>query len=86
MWVTLNLVPYSISITLFYFEVGNHRVFIVDFLYEVLLGNEFVPIVKPNIRRLISYQEIAVENYIMRGEELFERYKIVEKLKKLEAN
>ena len=53
-------------------------------MYEVLLGSEFIPIVKLDMRWIISYQEIVVENYLIRGEELFERYKILEKLDKLE--
>ena len=78
-----NLSPCGSSIALFYFEVGNYRAFIIDFLYEALLESEFALIVKLAIRRLVSCQETAVENYITKGEELFKRHKMVEKLSEL---
>ena len=56
----------------------------IDFLYNVLLGSKFILIVKLEMRRLILRQEIVVDNYIIRGEELFKRHKMVEKLSELE--
>jgi len=37
-----------------YFRIGDHGAFVVDFLIEEILGDEFVPIYKVNIKRLIS--------------------------------
>ena len=49
-----------------------------------MLGSKFILIVKLAMRRLISYQETVVDNYITRREELFKRYKMIKKLSKLE--
>ena len=74
------LVPCSVSIVPFYFRVGDHRAFIVDFPYEILLESNFIPMVKPEMRRLVSYQEKAMENYLTKGKELFERHNMLGKV------
>jgi len=53
-WVSPVLVLCSVSIVPFYFEVGDYRAFIINFLYKILLESDFVPIVKPEMRRLVS--------------------------------
>ena len=78
--------PSTLSIAPFSFEVGDHQAFIVDFQLDSLLGDEFVPIAKPEIRHLISSQEQSVYNYINRGEELFNHHKVSEKIERLSSN
>ena len=68
------------SIAPFYFRVGHHRVIIVNFLIELIIEDEFVLMAKPSIRKLISNQPQSVDNYIQRGEKLFNHYKIPEKI------
>ena len=53
-WSTPNLAPCASSIAPFLFRVRDHRVFIVDFKLESILGDEFILIAKPDIYRLIS--------------------------------
>ena len=53
-WVTPNINPTTVSITPFYFGAGNHRLFILDFQLETILGSEFIPMYKVDMRRLIS--------------------------------
>ena len=48
-----RLRPYTTSITLFHLGVGDHRIFIIDFSKELTMGEGFVPICKPSMRRLI---------------------------------
>ena len=64
------------SITLFYFRVRDHHVFILDFSLEVFLDNEFILIVKLDIRHLISYKPNSIFDYLVRSKELFNYYRI----------
>ena len=77
------MIPYTSSITPFYFEVGDHRVIIIDFPMKLLTGDEFVLMAKSKIKRIISSQLQSVENYISISKELFNHYKIADKLDKL---
>ena len=70
-WSSLRSRLYTTSIALFHLDVGDHRIFIVNFPKELIIGEGFVPIYKPSIRRLISYQPKAILTYIERGESLF---------------
>ena len=74
------------SIALFHLGAGDYRVFIVDFPKELIMGEDFVPICKPSMRRLISYQPKALLNYNERGESIFKQYRIEEKLEKIESS
>ena len=73
-WVIPNINPTIVSITPFYFRAGNHRLFVLDFQLETILGSEFIPICKVDIKRLISSQLQSVTNYIERSEQLFEEH------------
>ena len=50
----------------------------------MVIGSRFIPICKPSMRRLISYQPRSVQNYIGYAEFLFRHYKIKEKLEVLQ--
>ena len=63
-----------------YFRVGDHRCFILNFHIEKFLGEEFIPIYKPEIRRLTTKQPKAVHNYIQRAKTLFHHHQIEQKL------
>jgi len=75
-----NTRPLVVSITLFYFGVGDHRSFVLDFSLDTILGLEFIPMYRINIRRLISCQPQSVENYINRSKQLFKEYHIYRKI------
>ena len=53
-WVTPNIIPSVASIVLLNFGVGNYRVFVIDFLTELILGNKFMLIYKVEMKRLIT--------------------------------
>ena len=63
--------PYASSIYLFYLGARDFYIFVVDFLIEVIMGSDFIPIYRLAIRRLISCQSKVVENYIAYGKFLF---------------
>ena len=56
---------------------------ILDFPKESFLGNEFILICKPEIRRLTTKQPKAVQNYIKRAEKLIIDHRIEYKLEEL---
>jgi len=63
-WVSPLLKPCTSSIAPFYLEAGNHIIFIVDFPIELVMGDRFILICRPSIRRLISCHPSSVSNYI----------------------
>ena len=77
------MTPSASSITPFYFGVEDYRAIIVNFLMELITGDEFVLITKSSMRRLLSIQLQSIENYIKRSEELFDHHKITEKMESL---
>jgi len=78
--------PIAASIIPFWFGIGNHRAFIINFPINVILGKEFISIYKPQMYRLISVQPKLVENYLQKAENLFIEYKIEEKLENLKKS
>ena len=53
------------SIAPFYLGAGDYRIFVVDFLKELIMGDRFVPLCKLLMRRLISCQPRVVSNYLV---------------------
>ena len=51
-WTTLNLLLFNLSILSYYFSMGNHRVFIVDFPISFFVEDSFIPIEKLDMRHL----------------------------------
>ena len=82
-WVSPSLCPKAISISPFLFSVGDHRVIIVDFDIDLILGSGFIPICPIQMRRLNSKQEKSVENYLWRAKNLMIHHKIPVKLDRL---
>ena len=76
----------AVSIIPLYFEIGDHRAFVVNFSIEEILGDKFVPMYKVDMRRLISCQLSSIANYILRAKELFDQYWILEKLQQLRTD
>ena len=58
----------------------------MDFPKELIMGDDFIPLCKPSIRRLISCQSNVVSNYLVKGECLFTHYRINEKIARLDQN
>ena len=70
----------------FYLGTGDHRVFVVDFPMEYLMGSRFIPICYPSMRRLILCQLKSVTNYLGHAEFLFKHNRIKEKLDRIEES
>ena len=72
--------PSSLSILPYYFSIGDHRCFIVDFLMEYFIREGTIPIVQSEMRWLTISQLKVIENYITSAEASFKYHKINEKL------
>jgi len=75
---------YTASLALFHLGIGDYRIFVVDFLKELIMGDRFVSLCKPSMRRLISCQPRAVSNYLVQSEFLFQQHRIQEKVARIE--
>jgi len=53
-WSSLRMHPRAASIVLFHLGVGDHRIFVVDFPKDLIMGEGFVPLCKLSMRRLVS--------------------------------
>ena len=83
-WVSPNLRPCASSMAPFYMGAGDHRIFVVDFSIDMVMGSRFILICKLSMRRLISCQPCLVQNYIGYAEFLFRHHRIKEKLEVLQ--
>ena len=68
---------------LYYFRIGGHRYFIVDFSHELIIGERFLPIARPEMRRLTLNQPKVISNYLQNAEHLIQHYKIKYKIDNL---
>ena len=59
-WMTPNFTLSVLSIIPYYFAVGDHRYFIIDFPMHLFMGEGFIPIARPEMRRLTLSQKGAV--------------------------
>ena len=85
-WISPSLRPCASSMALFYLGAGDHRVFIVDFPMEYIIGSRFVLMCYSSMRRLIFCQPQSVKNYLEYSEFLFKHYRIKEKLDSIEKS
>jgi len=74
------------SIAPFWFSIGDHKAFIIDFPIDVILGKEFILIYRPQMHCLFLIQPRSIENYLQRVEQLFIEHKIEEKLENLDKS
>ena len=74
-WETPIINPTNLSILLHHFAVGDHRCFIVDFPMYSFMGDSFIPIVTPEMRRLTLSNKGAVERCLSRAESLLDHHK-----------
>ena len=49
-WSSPRIYLYASSIALFYLWAGDYRIFIVDFLKELLMDKGYIPLCKPSMR------------------------------------
>ena len=76
MWTSPNHIQSLLSIMPNYFSIGEHRCFTIDFPKDLILGEGFIPVAHPEIRRLTSKQPKALANYLQTSKQLFKHHKI----------
>jgi len=80
------MIPYTSSIALFYFGVGDYRYIIADFPKYYFFSKRYIPIVKSEMRRLSIAQPESVNNYLNRVEHLFQHYLLDKKIESIEQS
>ena len=60
-WVILNVTLSSTSILLYYFSIGDHYCFILDFNHKLFFRDDLILIVKYKMRHLTISQSTLVE-------------------------
>ena len=68
--------PSLSSASPFRFGVGDHRTLIIDLPSDLLLGDDFVPLVKSLMRRLTQIQPQSVYNCASKSESSFENHHV----------
>lgn len=84
--VSPNVKPSSVAITLINFIIRDHKEFIVYFVLSCILGHLFILMCKIYMRRLVTFQPLADENYLSQVEYMFNQHRIKEKVKRLEKS
>ena len=62
------------------YGVGDHRLFVIDFLTSLLIGNAPPRIVRAQARRLNTNIPRAAENYVNQFEKNFLWHKIIQRI------
>ena len=62
------------------FGIGDHRLFVLDFLTSSLVGHDLIKIVRAVVRRQKTLIPSAVKKYLERLENLIMGHKIVERV------
>ena len=75
-WTSPQILLSSISIIPHYFSIGDHRAIVADFLKNTFFGDRYIPIIRPEIRRLLMAQPQSISNYIKRSKQLFIHHQI----------
>ena len=78
-WMSNRVIPSSVVVFPHRFRVGNHRVILVDFNWNDIIGRR-INIYKLNMRRLIFKKALIIKKYNQRAVELLREYEISERL------
>ena len=65
-WSTPNINLSSLSILPYYFAVGDYRYFVIDFPIDYFIGDGFIPIICPEMRRLALSNKDSINQYLSR--------------------
>ena len=79
-WVTSDVVIIGACVMPAGYGIGDHRLFVLDFLTSSLIGHDPPKIVRAAARRLNTNTPSAELYYINRSEELITKHKIVERV------
>ena len=70
-WISPGIYLLASATFLHYFGIGDYRCIVIDFSISKFLDKGFIPIYKPEMRRLTTKQPKAIQNYLQRAESLF---------------
>ena len=79
-WTTADVVITGACVMPAGFGIGDHRLFVLDFLTSSLVGHDPPKIVRAAARRLNTQIPSAEKNYLERFEDLIIEHKIVERV------
>ena len=79
-WTTTNVVIIGACVMPAGFGIGDHRLFVLDFLTSSLVGHDPPKIVRAAARRLNTQIPSADKNYLERFEDLIIEHKIIERV------
>ena len=85
-WVTYDVVIIGACVMPAGYGIGDHRLFVLEFLTSSLIGNDPPKIVRVAARRLNTNIPSAELYYINRLEELITKHKIVERVGQAHKN
>ena len=85
-WVTSDVVIIGSCVMPDGYGIGDHRLFVLDFLTLSLMGHDPPKIVRVEARRLNTNIPSSKLNYINRVEELITKHKIVERVGQAHEN
>ena len=85
-WVTYDVVIIGACVMPAGYRIGDHRLFVLDFLTSSLIGHDTPKIVRAVARRLNTNIPSGELYYINRLEELITKHKIVERVGQAHKN
>ena len=85
-WVTSDVVIIGACVMPAGYRIGDHRLFLLDFLTSSLIGQDPPKIVRASARRLNTNIPSGEIYYINRLEELTTKHKIVERVGQVQEN
>jgi len=85
-WATSDLVVTNACVLPCGYGVGDHRLFVVDFLTSSLVGTSPVKIVRPSARRLNTRLPFVTERYARQLKKNIEQHRLLEKLEQVGAS
>ena len=81
-WVSSDLAISKASFCPHHLDVGDHRVIMVCFEKNILLGSDYLPTAPIPMRRLASSNSRAVQLYLSEAKTKIDDHKIVPKINK----
>jgi hypothetical protein len=79
-WATSDLTVVGAPVMPCGYGIGDHRLFIVDFVTSSMVGDNPIRIVRPEARRLNTRIPKVTEKYVSKLEDLIRRHRLIERI------
>ncbi len=79
-WATTDLVVVGACVMPCGYGIGDHRLFVIDFLTSSLVGDSPLKVLRPAARRLNTRIPKVAESYSLRLEEIIVKHKLIEQV------